>query len=56
MSVIEAHAAPVISLCLAPKTGHLLSASGDGTVKLWTIKTKCCLQEYNILPKVNDVR
>ena len=56
VGVISGHEAPVLSVSLSPVSHHLLSASCDGTVKLWTLNTKACLNTYNILKKYSDVR
>ena len=56
VGVISGHEAPVLSVSLSPVSHHLLSASCDGTVKLWTLNTKACLNTYNILQKCSDVR
>lgn len=56
VAVLTGHEAPVISVSLSPVSHYLLSASCDGTVKLWTLNTKACLNTYNILPKYSDVR
>ena len=42
---LKGHNFTVYDICEC-KNGNILTASGDGTIKLWDIKTKKCIQTF----------
>ncbi|KAK9760287.1 hypothetical protein K7432_015862 [Basidiobolus ranarum] len=50
---LQGHAGPITDLQVSPKDDrHILSASRDGTVRLWDVDSEICLHIYNIKASV----
>ncbi|XP_058806114.1 WD repeat and HMG-box DNA-binding protein 1 [Phymastichus coffea] len=49
------HEAPILGLSLDPRDEFLASSSGDGTIRIWSIKDKKSIYTWNnIVPKANS--
>ncbi|XP_008217215.1 WD repeat and HMG-box DNA-binding protein 1 [Nasonia vitripennis] len=51
---LNGHEAPILGLSLDPKEEFLASSSGDGTIRIWSIKDKKSVHTWNnVVPKCN---
>jgi WD40 repeat protein len=50
-SVLEGHSKAVTSVNFSRDNSSLISASADGTVRVWNVWTRQCLREYAPLNK-----
>ena len=50
-STLEGHSKAVTSLAFSRDNSSLISASADGTVRVWNVWTRQCLREYSPLGK-----
>lgn len=50
-SVLEGHSKAVTSVNFSRDNSSLVSASADGTVRVWNVWTRQCLREYAPLNK-----
>lgn len=50
-SILEGHTKAVTSLCFSRDNSSLVSASADGTARVWNVWTRQCLKEFTPLGK-----
>lgn len=54
--LLEGHTAPVLSVAFNPAADHVVSSSCDGSVRLWNVAEKRCVEKWEQLWKEsNDV-
>ncbi|MDI3291103.1 WD40 repeat domain-containing protein [Polyangium sp. 15x6] len=52
---VEGHASEVMTLAFHPRTGHLVTGSSDGMLKVWDVETGACLVEHTYeSPEADD--
>ncbi|XP_011312326.1 WD repeat and HMG-box DNA-binding protein 1 isoform X2 [Fopius arisanus] len=51
---LQGHEAPILAVSLDPKEEFVASSSGDGTLRVWSIKDKKSIQIWNVVPKCNS--
>ncbi|KAJ8681513.1 hypothetical protein QAD02_017305 [Eretmocerus hayati] len=51
---LNGHDAPILGLSLDPKEEFIASSSGDGTIKVWSIKDRRSVHTWNVVPKCNS--
>uniref|UniRef100_H2YB75 Minichromosome loss protein Mcl1 middle region domain-containing protein n=1 Tax=Ciona savignyi TaxID=51511 RepID=H2YB75_CIOSA len=49
------HQAPILSVAIDPMEEYLASASCDGNMKIWSLKTTKCVNTLSIISSSNDV-
>ena len=51
---VEGHESEVMALAFHPRTGHLVTGSNDGALKVWDVETGACLVDHSYASASDD--